>query len=113
MMASNENLVVATGEHQATERGETDPSSDNPADVEKGDMGADPLISESPEGTGAGEDQAGKGGATGEDPLASEAVPEKLADDVIMPPLWKRVLFTIIPALEKSECHLNNKGIFQ
>ena len=31
------------------------------------------------------------------------AVPEKLADDVIRPPLWKRVLYGVFPALERSE----------
>lgn len=36
------------------------------------------------------------------DPEAS--VPEKLADDVMRPPLWRRVLYRVIPALEKSEC---------
>lgn len=43
--------------------------------------------------------------ATGDaQPLVGEAaVPEKLADDVVKPPLWKRVLYTIIPALEKGK----------
>ncbi len=31
------------------------------------------------------------------------AVPEKLADDVILPPLWKRVIFRAFPKLEKSK----------
>ena len=38
-------------------------------------------------------------------PAASEAaiVPEKLADDVMKPPLWRQVLYKIFPKLEKSE----------
>lgn len=37
-------------------------------------------------------------------PVTTEAaVPEKLADDVIRPPLWKRVVYGVFPALEKSE----------
>lgn len=36
--------------------------------------------------------------------ITEASVPEKLADDVIRPPLWRRVLYGVFPALEKSEC---------
>lgn len=51
------------------------------------------------------ENQDTEDGGTGEGPQISEAtiVPEKLADDVMKPPLWKRLLFRVIPKLEKSE----------
>ena len=31
------------------------------------------------------------------------AVPEKLADDVVKPPLWKEMLYRVFPALERSQ----------
>ncbi len=50
-------------------------------------------------------DAGGKGDpATSLAPVSDAAVPEKLADDVMRPPLWKRTLYKVIPALEKSEC---------
>ena len=36
-------------------------------------------------------------------PSEAAHVPEKLADDVIRPPLWKRVLYGVFPSLERSE----------
>lgn len=45
-------------------------------------------------------------GEGGEQPTTSDEaalVPEKLADDVMKPPLWRRVLYRVFPKLEKSE----------
>lgn len=36
-------------------------------------------------------------------PSEAAHVPEKLADDVIRPPLWKRVLYGVFPSLERIE----------
>lgn len=43
-----------------------------------------------------------------QDTAVNEAsVPEKLADDVMLPPLWKRMLFRVFPSLERSECSVS------
>ena len=36
-------------------------------------------------------------------PQAEATLPEKLSHDVILPPLWKRVIFHVFPHLYKSE----------
>lgn len=54
------------------------------------------------QGTLLGKGEGGGGGTGGEPQTSESTVPEKLADDVIKPPLWQRVLYTVIPQLEKS-----------
>lgn len=97
-MDSHESLIVA-GDGRDTSH---DPSS---TPVSNEENTGPPPVSETPDGGGEGGD-AREGGGVGIEgnapPAGDAAVPEKLADDVMKPPLWKRVLFRVIPALERS-----------
>ena len=59
------------------------------------------------EAGGASSEEAGEAGenrAGDVQPPDKEAgEPEKLADDVILPPLWRRVLYYLFPKLQRSE----------
>ena len=116
----------SSGEGRQADKSETEPikvdpetsdapSNDQPSS-EKEDLSPDP-------GKDTGEiefvDPSGEeGGGEAEKPATLEAalVPEKLADDVMKPPLWQRVLYHVFPRLERSErtlyCGLMWKRIF-
>ena len=87
---------------------------DTPAAASTG-VDADAGVAATDSGEGQGTDAADDGEATKQDlakaapptkyPVVNEAsVPEKLADDVMLPPLWRRLLYRVFPSLERSEC---------
>jgi hypothetical protein len=72
-----------------------DPSNEE----QEGPIKREPVVSPS------SDKQEDPDAAPAANPVVNEAsVPEKLADDVMLPPLWKRMLYRVFPSLEKSEC---------
>ncbi len=79
---------------------------DNEGDVDGGaEMKIEAAVTDN-EGDVDGGEGDGDDGEDGGDGAAKQdleaAVPEKLADDVVKRPIWKKIVFGIVPSLEKS-----------